>query len=453
MRVNLLDGPRTIHQKLIITIWSFALLGVVFLWSFTAFETQTDNLASIVLSIGLLVGLLATFFALTQFMLMGRIAWIESAFGLDKLAAYHRLNGYAAIILILAHGPLIAMSYALRSGTDYISQSIELLTQYPFVGLAGIAVLLFVGVVGSSIYIVRKHLKFETWYFVHLAVYAAIVLASLHQFAIGSSLINSPMAYWFWLSLYVFVAFNVVVWRFGKVAYNFIKFDFRISRVVAETPTTTSVYIKARGLARLKYRPGQFVLVRIFTPKLWWQEHPFTVSWIPHGDELRLTIRKVGDYTTDIMDLKPGARLFVSGPFGRFTSEVAITPKRLFIAGGVGITPLRTLAEEAAANQTDAVLLYANREPADTPLKDELDEIAKSKFVNIFYIYSDAEKGSGLLTGRIDGIRIKELVPDFKQRDIYLCGPPPMTAAIITVLEKYGVPQRQIHYEQFELRA
>ena len=438
-KVHLFDGRISLAQQLILLLWSGLLVAVVALWAFRGVQMLTSgDLGVAFIAIGGLLGLLATFFALTQFMLMGRIGWIERNFGLDRLASYHRINGYLAISLILAHSVFITISHTVSGQTDFVSAYLKILSDYPYAIWALVAEILFVTVVVSSIYIARRHLKFETWYFVHLMVYAAIVLASFHQFANGSSLIGSGFATAFWYGLYGFVALNLLIWRFGLPLYNFWRFDFTVSRVVRETPTVTSVYIKAKNLRRFKLKPGQFILVRIFAPKLWWQEHPFTVSWIPHGDELRISVRAVGDYTSELATLKPGAKVLVSGPFGRFTEDVAATDKRLFIAGGIGITPLRCLAEQADAKHTDARLLYANRTPDDVPLMSELDKLDLATD----YIYD-----------RLDVKAIKKRVPDFLERDVYLCGPPPMMAGLIEQLTKAGLPPEQLHYERFALHS
>lgn len=445
-KIHLFDGAITLSQQLIVLMWSALLLSVVALWAPVGISLMTSDISGIFLSIAQLLGLLATFFALTQFMLMGRIVWIERAFGLDRLASYHRFNGYMAIILIVIHPIFITLHHMVEEKANFVDAYLSVFSEHPYTLLALVAEILFVTVVVSSIYIARKHLKFETWYYVHLMVYLAIILASFHQFVNGGSLVSSPIAAAYWLGLYIFVALNLLIWRFGLVVYNFWRFGFTVSRVVHETPTVTSVYIRARDVWRLKVKPGQFIMVRIFTKKAWWQEHPFTVSWIPHTDELRISVRNVGDYTRDIQLLKPGARVAVSGPFGRFTSDVAVTNKRLFIAGGIGITPLRSLSEQATMGGIDAVLLYANKDSNDVPLKEEIDTLG----IKTIYVYSD-QKVKGAEYGRIDGDFIKKMTPDFKQRDIYLCGPPPMMAALIEQLHELGVSKERLHYEVFTL--
>jgi predicted ferric reductase len=450
-KITLLDGPTTPGQNVIIGAWYVNLALMTIVWSTTSLSLLTNGGAGgFFVSIGRLLGLLATTFALTQFMLMGRLLWIERRFGLDHLAHYHRLNGYLALGAILLHPIFIVEGYSLQSHTGYIHQYANVIQHYQYAFLALIAEILFVLVVISSVYIVRKHLKFENWYLVHMSVYVAIILVSFHQFAVGGSFIGHPLARLYWLLVYLFVALNIVVWRFGLPTFNLSRFKFTVQKVVAETATTTSVYIHGNNLAKWRAKPGQFVLIRILNAKFGLEEHPFSMSAIPKDNVFRLTIRDVGSYTKAIADLKPGAKVLVSGPFGRFTKDVAHTQKRLFIAGGVGITPLRTLAEEAAGDGLDSVLLYANRSPSDVVFENELSDLTAQglKLVNV---YSEADVTTSGLRGRIDGDLIIKTVPDWKQRDIYLCGPPPMMNAIIAALETAGVNPLQLHYENFAL--
>jgi predicted ferric reductase len=450
-KVQLLDDRPTIGQSVIVGAWYANLAVVLILWATTSFSLLTSGSAGgAYVSIGRLLGLLATTFALTQFLLMGRMLWIERRFGLDHLSSFHRINGYLALITIILHPIFIAIGYALQAHTTFFHQYIYNILHYKYAIFAAIAQLLFIIVVISSVYIARKRLKFESWYYVHLTVYAAIILASLHQFAVGGSFLGHPLAKAYWLVAYLFVALNLIVWRFGLPLVNMFRFDFVIQRVVAETPTTTSVYIHGRNLRRWRAKPGQFVLIRIFSGKFSFEEHPFSLSAVPKDDEFRLTIRGVGGYTQAIATLKPGARVLVSGPFGRFTDQIAETDKRLFIAGGVGITPLRTLAGQAVKTGKSAVMLYANRSPQDVVFKDEINELAAQglKLVNVF---SEPGTTAAGLQGHIDGKLIVEQVPDWRERDTYLCGPPPMMNAVIADLLQAGANPHRLHYENFAL--
>lgn len=449
MKIRLFDGPITLAQQVIIGLWGVGLFAVTALWALTLLQNLSTT-ASIVIAVSLLAGLLATYFALIQFMLMSRIGWIEQEFGLDRLASFHRINGYSAIILMLIHVPLITLGYAMQAHVGYLKQYFDLIFHYQYVIFASFGLILFLVIIGSSIYIARKRLKFETWYYVHLMAYLAIIFVSLHQFAIGRSFQTNSAYFYGWLGLYLFVAVNVLVYRFGFPVYNLYRFGFRVAKVEAETGTATNVYISAKDVERLGVVPGQFILVRFFQAGFIYEEHPFTVSQIPKGDMLRLTIRKSGDFTEQIPQLKVGTKVLVSGPFGRFTHNVEQKSKRLLIAGGVGITPIHSLLQESVASTIDSVVLFGNRDSSDVPLKREVEVLSRNASVSFHPIYSD-EEVSGAEKGYVSGELIERLVPDYKQRDIFLCGPPVMMIAIITDLKKLGIDESLLHYEQFGL--
>lgn len=448
-RYKLVEGQWTNGQLAVAALWGANLFAVLLLWATTSGANFSQGIYGVLLALGQLAGLLATYFALVQFILLGRVPWIEKQFGLDRLTHFHRLNGYATITALLIHPILIIGAYSIASRNNFVAQYLEAVTSFPYVWMALISEILFIAVVFTSVYIVRRHLKFESWYFVHLLVYGAIVLAFFHQFALGGSLNGHPLARTFWYALYAFVALNVLFYRFSWPTIKLLRFRYRVSRVVPETPTSTSVYIQGRNLDKWRVQAGQYVLVRIFARGLWWQEHPFSVSRLPENNEFRLTIRNVGDYTSAIRDLQPGAYVLVSGPFGRFTRSVARTDKRLFIAGGVGITPVRTLAEEAVQAGQDSVLLYGSRIQEDVVLKSEIDALS-AQGLKTTHIFSESAGGKDE-TGSINGQRIRKLVPDFLERDIYLCGPPAMMESIIDDLANLGVQAERLHYERFAL--
>jgi predicted ferric reductase len=451
LRSKLFGEKATLAQQLIVGAWYLNLVLVLVLWQRTSWSLFLHGgIGGFFVAIGQLLGLLATVFALTQFLLMGRIWWIERHFGLDHLASYHRLNGYLTITAIVLHPIFIIIGYSFQNHFNIVHQYFQVVFHYSYAWLAVIAQLLFILVVATSIYIVRKRLKFESWYYVHLAVYVAIVSVFFHQFALGESFLGHPLARLYWYLLYAFVTFNVLFWRFSWPTLRSLYFDFRVSKVIPETATTTSVYISVRNFKHWRSLPGQFVLVRIFSRELWLEEHPFSLSMIPHDGQLRLTIRNVGDYTSMIAKLKPGKRILLSGPFGRFTKELAKTDKRLFIAGGVGITPLRSLAEEAMDSNIPSKLIYGNREPDDVVFETELAELSKQG-LEITPVFSAAPAGFKGETGYVNGALIKRLVPDYQQRDIYLCGPPPMMEGIIKELVSAGLATDRLHFERFAL--
>ncbi len=443
---------RRTQKALLWAFWAANLLIVIGFWASVSGAQLIGGQIDPFIAFGRLAGLLATFCALTQFVLMGRAGWLEPVFGMDRIARAHRVNGYAAISLMLAHGPLLAIGYGVLTGNSFFAQMLDFELNYPYVIWAAIALLLFVTMVGLSIYIVRKHLKFETWYFVHLLAYLAIALIPFHQLTNGGDFAGNAAFGLYWIGLYAFTLLTVVIWRIGRPLYRSLFFRFRVEKVIPEAPRATSVYITGRNLPHFKGKGGQFVLVRFLAKGMWWQEHPFSLSMLPTKDHFRLTIRQLGDFTNMIPDLQPGTKVMISGPHGAFTADLAITNKRLYIAGGVGITPIRALIEEQAATQKpqDAVLLFGNRLESEIIFREELDELGVTLNMPIHHVISDDPAWKGE-TGFIDQAKLARLVPDITSRDIFLCGPPAMMAGVIASLKALSVPADHIHYERFEL--
>jgi predicted ferric reductase len=447
------ERRRRITKKTIVWgLWSANLALIVFWWAVPNgwLEVSSGDLVTALRALGRLFGLIATYCALMQFIIMGRIGWLEPIFGLDKMAIFHRANGVATISFILLHSFLITLTHPLLQGsTNFLS-----VIQLPYVVLAMIAEMLFILTVGLSIYIVRKHLKFETWYAVHMLNYLAIALVPWHQLTNGGDFLTNEAFANYWIGLYVFTAACVLYWRFAKVFITSAKHQFTVQKIVKETPTATSVYIAGRRMEKFKAKGGQFVLVRFLSKKLWSQEHPFSLSRLPDGETIRLTIRQLGDFTNEVPNILPGTKVAVSGPFGAFTHQKRETQKILYIAGGIGITPIRSMIEQQVAldERGNSVLLYGNRTEADTIFLQELHELGSKIAMPIHNVLSE-QKGFKGENGFVDQEKISRLVPDVRERDVFLCGPPPMMAAIVKQLKELGVPESQIHYERFSLHS
>jgi predicted ferric reductase len=179
-----------------------------------------------------------------------------------------------------------------------------------------------------------------------------------------------------------------------------------------------------------------------------WYTHPFSFSTAKNNEYIRISAKKSGDMTSYLGNLKNGTKVIIDGPLGIFTERgikrAKMKDKILFIAGGIGITPIRALIEELSQKNKDMVLLYSNKNQSDVPFGPELIEYN----CKIHFIFSD-EKVSGYEFDRIDEEKIIRLVPDYAEREIFVCGPPQMMDSMISIFEKSGVPKKQVHFEKF----
>ncbi len=403
-----------------------------------------------------LTGIYAALLLPFQLIIIGRVKWVETVFGLDKLSRVHRVNGLIIFSLIVAHPVLMVLSYAHLNETGIIAQYFLFLQGgVGEIFEATIGVLILLGTIIWSLSIVRRKLKYEWWYYVHLFNYfgAALIFLHVKEMAGTSQYIAWPI---FWIALYVLTALNVIWFRFLRPSLRFWQHQFTVSKV-EDLGIATSIYISGRNLDKFKIDAGQFMIFRFLQVGFWTQAHPFSLSWAPptpstpgNHKELRITAKKLGDYTNELPKIKVGTQVLIDGPHGIFTEKVISKEKLLFIAGGIGITPIRSMLENLDGRHTDKVLLYSNKTASETVLASELGDLAKQYKFKIINIYAD-EKVAGAEQGRLDKDMLSRLVPDISDRDIFLCGPPPMMLALRAAMIELGVPKDQIHFERFAL--
>ena len=194
-----------------------------------------------------------------------------------------------------------------------------------------------------------------------------------------------------------------------------------MAEVVPEGPGVVSLRITGRRLERLHAQAGQFFLWRFLDRRRWWSAHPFSLSAAPDGNGLRITVKAAGDFTSRIGTVAPGTRIVAEGPLGRFTEAVRRSRKVLLIAGGIGITPVRALAETLAG---DVVLVYRVLGESDAVFRDELEALSRTRGFRLEIVAGDhaTDEGRHLLSAP----HLAELVPDVAERDVYVCGPPGM---------------------------
>ncbi len=422
---------------------------VLFFWWSGSHALIGNGVDGTLLAFGRLFGILAVVFVLLQFMLMGRAPWIEKVFGLDKLSQFHHWNGYAVLTCILIHPTLVLISYAMTAQVSLLKQELDFAFTYDDMLKAQIAVGLFVFVVFSSIYVARKHLKYEWWYGIHLLTYIAVLFAFGHQLTYGGDFAVNTLFVYYWYFIYTFVFGHTLIFRFGRIVFNFVRFQFRIDHMEKESGDAISVYITGRNLMNFQVKPGQFLIFRFLNKTYWWQHHPFSASYIPKNNMLRITVKNSGDFTGDISSIKKGTPVLIDGPYGTFTVLPTEKKMYLFIAGGIGITPIRSLIEQLAPHN-NVVLLYSSKLSNEFTLQKEIDLLSKQFAFPVTYIVTQEPTYKGEI-GRIDEAKIKRLVPDVKKREIYICGPVPMMEGLKQVLLSVGVDQTSIHYEKFSL--
>jgi len=395
-----------------------------------------------------LCGLLAGYTAPVLVLLMSRIAPLDRTLGTDRLARWHAMGGRYLVGLVATHVTLIIWGYSLTDDSNVVHQTTEIVFHYPDMLKATCGTLLLFGVGAVSARAARSRLRYQTWYHLHLVTYVAIVLVFFHQLSNGDEFLHDQAARVCWYCLYLGAGAVILWFRFALPARDAARHRLRVAEVRTEAPGVVSVYVTGRRLDELaaRTRAGQFFRWRFLAPGLAWSANPYSLSAPAADGCLRITVKERGDHSGALAGLRPGTRVLAEGPYGALTADRRSGAKVLLLAGGVGITPLRTLFESLPAAPGELTLVYRAGREQDVLFRDELEAIARARGARLHYLVGPrTEIGEPLQTRTL-----LALLPDLREHDVYLCGPRGMTDTAREALDTAGVPPRRIHHESFE---
>lgn len=402
-----------------------------------------------------LSALVATSLLIVHFALIARIPWIESVIGLDKLTVAHKKLGKPILYLLVVHFLAAGLSYASVDATNLLDALIYLNLNFVSVILATLALLLFAIVVISSIRIARKKLSYETWYLVHLLSYLGIFASIPHQYELGSDFLAQPLLQSYFTLAYIFVGANLIWFRILQPIVLSLAAKLQVVRVKPEANRTTSISIGGRGIHRFGAEAGQFFLLRVLTAKQWWRPHPFSVSSAP-SEEIRFTIGNRGDDTAQLQNIKPGTRVILEGPFGVFSESRRSRQHVTLMAAGIGVAPIRALAESLAAEPGDITVIYRVSDDSDAALLGELERICSDRGHDLKLIRGPRPTTDSFLPEQAKGEKLKpeharliELAPQILDSDVYICGPAGWSKSVKSALKKLGMDNDHIHLEEF----
>ncbi len=421
---------------------------ITWLWVHGGNVTKVHTTGEVLTSIARLTGLLSAYLALIQVVLLARLPALERVVGFDRLSRWHRWNGHACIDLVVVHVVFSVWGYALMDRLPLTKEISSMIWGgiYPGMITATVGTGLLLGVVATSVVIVRRRMSYEWWYAVHLMAYAGIALAWFHQIPTGNELVLDKTAADYWRGLYLATLAVLLVFRVLAPLAATLRHRLRVAEVTPEGPGVVSVRITGRNLERLRAHAGQFFVWRFLDGRRWWTAHPFSLSAAPDGRSLRITVKALGDHSARLGELRPGTRVLAEGPFGVFTEQARRRDKVVLIAGGIGITPIRALLETMRG---EIVVLYRAVSESDVIFRHELDEIAEARGAEVHYVVGDHRDAAG--ADLLSAGHLAELVPDIRERDVFLCGPPAMTAVLEQNVRRAKVPRRHIHTERFAL--
>lgn len=381
-----------------------------------------------------------------QFLLTGRFKMVTAPYGIDVVYLYHRQISFVGFIFILAH---VIVPFA---ATPIMVPLLNPLTA-PSQILAGMAALLaFTVIMITSLYRQQLSLGYEAWRLLHgTAAVAAVVFALAHIEGVGYY-VQGPLKRIFWIILVSSWVIALLAVRVGKPLLM-LRNPYVVKEVRQERGNTWTLVLLPEAGKGMTFEPGQFAWLKIGESPFSLREHPFSFSGSAmEMSILEISIKELGDFTSRIGNVKPGERVYMDGPYGSFSIDRYMAPGYVFIAGGVGITPIISILKTMAdRNDTrPLVLFYANKAWSAVTFREELQKLEQRLNLKVVHILGKAPDGWEGETGRINSAMMALYLPGERLGfEYFVCGPDGMQKSVLKCLKQLGVPLHNVQSESF----
>lgn len=362
-----------------------------------------------------------------NFLMSTRARWVENIFGgLDKMYLIHRRSGVIAVFLLLAHFIVVPRDLiAFNAGKP--------LGFYAFI-------LIIIGVILSAAPVFKKKIPYNKWINFHKLMGVFYVMGVIHGILVDSLIKELPIT-----RIYVFgMAFiGIIAWIYRAFLFNIFnkKLDYSISSITKLGNDTVEVTMSANSNS-LNYKAGQFAFFT-FPSVNKKEQHPFTLSSHPHDENLKITVKGLGDYTNDLSSkISVGDTVKVEGPYGKFSSAYSKEKNQVWIAGGIGITPFLSLIKDYYTNKV--TLYWCVNKKEEAYYSKILETVAEKNPLFEFVLWDSENKGHL----SVDNMSLREP----KNKSYLICGPEALKKNITKQLKEEGVKQENIYDEEFAFR-
>ncbi|MEG2039085.1 MAG: FAD-binding oxidoreductase [Oscillospiraceae bacterium] len=225
-----------------------------------------------------------------------------------------------------------------------------------------------------------------------------------------------------------------------------------------EDKSVYSFYLRPfDGSSLPDYIPGQFIAIKFCTPDGGCSKaRAYSLSAKPHEKYYRVSIKKAenGDVSALMCDtVKKGDVVQITAPSGKFVLKESAAPLVL-IGGGIGITPMITMAASASNTGRPVHLIYSAQNSYRHAFKEEISRLVeKSDNIKLTTIYTRPLPDDKLgvnhdLEGRLTQDWVNNELP--QDGEYYFCGPTPFMKSVYHFLKEKGIPREAVNFEVFE---
>ena len=383
-----------------------------------------------------------------QFALTARFRHAAAPFGIDMLYYFHRTVSLMAAVIIAAH---VGILFSIDPRTLALLNILHA----PWRARAAVtaSACLFV-LLTASLFRKQLGIGYEVWRRWHgtLAI-AAVVLALVH-IELVSHYIETPWKRVLWTGYSIFWTGLLVHVRLLR-PWSQLRHPYIVESVHPERGSAWTVTIRPEGHHGFAFQPGQFAWLTAWNSPFVVEEHPFSFSSsAQQNGRIAFTIKELGDFTRRIRDMVPGQQVYLDGPYGAFSTDRHRAPGYVFIAGGVGITPmmsmLRTYADRG--ERRPVLLFYANKTWEDAIFREEIDTLQQRLSLIVVHVLErppeDWSGEQGFVTAELLDRRLPAQRRDW---EYFLCGPDAMRQAVERALFRLRIPLGRVHAERFDL--
>lgn len=412
----------------------------LFLWmSAMPLKLRFSSSYDLFTSFGQITSLVGLVLYSITLILSARLEAFENLFGgMNKVYKAHHVTGGIAFLFFMAHPVLLAIG---RITISYGYTSQLFIPGDDWTINMGVTALLSLMVLLIVTY--YMDLPYQIWRFTHKFMGVAFIFGVIHAFFIPSDIYRyAPLKYY----MLFIVSLGILAYFYRTVLGRFFvrRVRFTVEKI-SKLKNNIVEIVLTDDEGHFNFQSGQFIFIS-FTDNLMGNEvHPFSISSAPSEKSVKLTVKSLGDFTNMLPDISAGGKAFVEGPYGRF-SFGRYGGNQIWIAGGIGITPFMSMARMLNEELEDPIDLYYCLKDEDEAVY--LDELANiSSKVNKFRVIPVYSK----INGRLTAEGIKNLSGELTDKEIFICGPPPMMMSFKRQLVKLGVKREKIHTEEFDL--
>ncbi len=398
--------------------------------------------------LGLATGVIAFSLMAAEFGLVARIKAASLPFGTDALMYFHRLMGIAGLAFLLAH-PLLL-----------VGAGNPLALFNPLEGTVAqrsgaLAFWLALALVVLALTRRRLGISHEAWQRLHLGLAVAVIAGALVHFlpglqARGDTLLALLLVSYAAMFLLLLLDYRLLrPWRLARRAW-------RLLENRDEGASTRTLVLEPVGHMGLDFQPGQFAWINTSGSAFGFHQHPITISSSAEStSRLEFAVKDLGDWSgVEVPGLQPGKPVQVDGPYGSFTVDRHPAEGFLLVAGGVGITPMRSmlLTLRDRKDVRPVILIHAAHDPSRAIFREELAALQRQMNLIVVPVYEvrppDAQGEQGLVT--IELLQ-RHLPAGIGRWQCFICGPGPMMTVVDSALRQLGLPASHIHAERFDM--